>query len=604
MTETRVEQIKENLSKGRTPLFGRFAVFSMAVLMALLAMGSVLAWRTNDVMGNLSFVGQFGRATVRGGGEKMLVDETPWKTAQTIAAMAVTQEEQQYAREAERLADHEVDQAFATALRRANLQQRTLTGAAAALQARVRQLEGMVASDQAALAGAAKDSDDEQVDRAQLGLDQDQLADARGDLARASGDERDTIQQELISHEAEMKAYDATGGMGLVGQMAVLSVHKYRTLAGLMGAWRLQNERHVLLLQARATAEQDAAKLVAEHAAAEAALTNTADSGSAVVADRLAVMKRKSLERQLMSLYNDRIETHGQLAEVYSKWAGQVLLQHRILKHLILLQLLKIAIILLAAILLGAAVKRLAEHESLDKRRMRTLSWIARLVVQVGALIAVLLVIFGPPNQLSTVLGLMTAGLTVALQDFILAFVGWFVLMGRTGIGVGDVVEINGVAGEVVDIGLFRTTLLETGNWTAKGHPTGRRVAFNNKYAISGQYFNFSTSGQWMWDEITVSVPAEEDAAATMERVRKTVAAETEDDAKTAVAEWRKVSQLQGLSQFSAGPDVNIRPSATGVDLVVRYVTRATGRLERRNTLYHCLLETLHTPKAEAAKTD
>ncbi len=597
-------RIKEEMSTGKTPLFGRLAMGSMAVLIGVLAIGAVLAWRTNDVMGNLPFMAQAGRRTTLGGGEKMLVDETPWKTAETIAAMAVTQEEQQYAREAERLADHEVDQAFATALRRANLQQRTLTGAAAAKQARVTQLEGMVASDQAALASVTKGSDEEQLDQAQLGLDQDQLTDAKGDLARASGDERDAIQQELSSHEAEMKTYDASGGMGIVGQLAVLSVHKYRTLAGLMGAWRLQKDRYALLLQAKATAEQDAAKLVAEHAAAEATLANAADTGSAAVADRLAGLKRKSLERQLMSLYNDRIETQGQLAEVYSKWAAQVLLQHRILEHLILLQLMEIAVILLAAILLGAAVKRLAEHESLDKRRMRTLSWIARLVVQVGALIAVLLVMFGPPSQLSTVLGLVTAGLTVALQDFILAFVGWFILMGRSGIGVGDVVEINGVAGEVVDIGLFRTTLLETGNWTAKGHPTGRRVAFNNMYAISGQYFNFSTAGQWMWDEITVSVPAEEDTVATMERVRKTVAAETEQDAKAAELEWRKVSQVHGLSQFSAEPDVNVRPNATGVELVVRYVTRASGRLERRNTLYQCLLETLHTPKAEAAKTD
>ncbi len=102
-------------------------------------------------------------------------------------------------------------------------------------------------------------------------------------------------------------------------------------------------------------------------------------------------------------------------------------------------------------------------------------------------------------------------GLTVVFQDFILAFFGWFVLMGRNGIRVGDWVEINGVGGEVVEIGLFRTALLETGNWTDKGHPTGRRVTFINNFAITGQYFNFSTAGQWMWDEIGVNVPSGED---------------------------------------------------------------------------------------------
>ena len=59
----------------------------------------------------------------------------------------------------------------------------------------------------------------------------------------------------------------------------------------------------------------------------------------------------------------------------------------------------------------------------------------------------------------------------------------------KNGIRAGDWVEINGVGGEVVEIGLFRTALLETGNWTDKGHPTGRRVTFINNFAITGQYF-------------------------------------------------------------------------------------------------------------------
>ena len=122
--------------------------------------------------------------------------------------------------------------------------------------------------------------------------------------------------------------------------------------------------------------------------------------------------------------------------------------------------------------------------------------------IQLIGLLLILVIVFGTPRQMPTIVGLTTAGLTVVLQDFILAFFGWFVLMGKNGIRVGDWVEINGVGGEVVDVGLFRTTLLETGNWTDKGHPTGRRVTFINSFAIKGQYFNFSTTGQWMWDEI------------------------------------------------------------------------------------------------------
>ena len=113
--------------------------------------------------------------------------------------------------------------------------------------------------------------------------------------------------------------------------------------------------------------------------------------------------------------------------------------------------------------------------------------------------------------QVGTILGLAGAGLTVALKDFIVGFLGWFVLMGKNGIRLGDWVEINGVTGEVVELGMFRTVLLEIGNWTDSGHPTGRRVTFTNSFAIEGHYFNFSTSGQWLWDELQVILPSGQD---------------------------------------------------------------------------------------------
>jgi len=90
----------------------------------------------------------------------------------------------------------------------------------------------------------------------------------------------------------------------------------------------------------------------------------------------------------------------------------------------------------------------------------------------------------------------------VALKDFIIAFIGWFVLMGRNGMRVGDWVEINGVSGKWWSSVCSHRTL-ETGNWTDAGHPTGRRVTFTNAFATAGHYFNFSTAGQWLWDELS-----------------------------------------------------------------------------------------------------
>ena len=110
--------------------------------------------------------------------------------------------------------------------------------------------------------------------------------------------------------------------------------------------------------------------------------------------------------------------------------------------------------------------------------------------LQLVAVLSILLVIFGMPTNLATVLALAGAGITVAIKDFIVGFFGWFVLMGKDELRAGDWVEINGVVGEVLKVGLLHTVILETGNWTDPGHPTGRKVSFVNSYAIAISIFD------------------------------------------------------------------------------------------------------------------
>ncbi|MGH9393609.1 MAG: mechanosensitive ion channel domain-containing protein, partial [Terriglobales bacterium] len=180
---------------------------------------------------------------------------------------------------------------------------------------------------------------------------------------------------------------------------------------------------------------------------------------------------------------------------------------------------------------------------------------------------------FGQPSQLLTLLGLAGAGLAVAFQDAILSVAGWFVLMGRSGIHLGDWVEINGVVGEVAELRLLKTVLLESGNWITAGHPTGRRVFFPNSFALRGSYFNYSTRGQWLWDEVQVAVPAGADAAAVLARVNAMLEAEMGPDQARARAEW---AQQSSSALAHAAPAATLRPSVGGnLLLVVRYAAPA-----------------------------
>jgi small-conductance mechanosensitive channel len=228
---------------------------------------------------------------------------------------------------------------------------------------------------------------------------------------------------------------------------------------------------------------------------------------------------------------------------------------------------------------------------------------IAAVAVQLLAVVLILLVLFGAPNQLTTIIGLTTAGLTVVLKDFIVSFFGWFTLMGKNGIRVGDWVEIKGVSGEVIEIGLLKTVLLELGNWTDTGHPTGRQVAFSNSFAMEGHYFNFSTAGQWLWDELEVTLPAAGDPYGLADEIRKLVEHETEADSAKAGQDWERVTSRYGARSFSAKPAVNLRPGVSGLEVVVRYITRAPQRYAMKSRLFQLIVDLLHkTAGNEAAR--
>src|SRR5580698_9063438 len=122
-----------------------FRRLTIAVPAALLILCLAAAWWTRGAMAHMPFLRQGSSPGTPGN----LVDQRPWQTIESLAPLAVSAEEQSLAREAERLADYDVDQNFALALRQASFQNHTLTGDALAAQKKVAQLQALVKEDQA-----------------------------------------------------------------------------------------------------------------------------------------------------------------------------------------------------------------------------------------------------------------------------------------------------------------------------------------------------------------------------------------------------------------------------------------------------------------------
>jgi len=573
------------------------------------------------------------RAQSATAGQGPIVDQQPLETARRLALLAVTPEEKELAGDAVRVADHEVDLAFTSTLRTAQAQPTRETPATRAIEGRIRRGQAEIEGDESKvkqlteLAAHAKESDQDNLRRqlelaqAELDLDKDELDDAQEDLARAGGDAHSKLQRLLDEHEAAQHAGEASpsnAGPGPSPETSLASGH----VLDQWRAWSAFRAKQMDLLQAQQDALSAAATLARSHDSLEQriqqekpqklALTHQAASllkaghpepetnPKEAAATALATVRRLSEDTKSLADLDKRIQDLQDLSVIYDQWVSLIQTRQRASLHGLIKSALWIILTFLLVFLVDGLIERFFTRVDLERKHLLTIRAVVRFGVQALGVLVVIFVIFGAPNQMPTILGLAGAGLTVALKDIIVSFVGWFVLMGRNGIRVGDWVEIKGVGGVVVEIGLLRTVLLETGNWTEAGHPTGRRVAFVNSFAVEGHYFNFSTSGQWLWDELHVLIPEGEDPYPITEKIQAIVAAETEKNAEEAEAEWQRVTRRYRVRSFSATPSITMRPTQYGVEVIVWYITRAHERQIARARLNHAVVEFIHSKNGTA----
>jgi small-conductance mechanosensitive channel len=551
------------------------------------------------------------------------IDQTPLYTAQRFAQMYTSADELRLAQEALRLGDREMDLAFAAGVSEAQEHPATLTAEARESQTRLQDAENSLDRDSARVAqltaavakaaGAKADSLDDQLQQAkvQAELDQDEVDNAKQELVLAGGDTQGRIEELMKEHEAASRSADSTSLNTAPPPEVYGLVHRYLQ-------WSQLHDKTLELRQARQDAESGVVAFTTKRDALESNIkaqkqragtpgsgpTPTADASSTpsardISTERVGAAKRQSTVVKELTNLNERIEDQKQLAETYRKWIEAVAARKRSVIHSGLSGAAVIVAILLIGIFFDSWLKRLLSKVRLDQRQTDTLHAVVRIGLQIVALGLILLVIFGPPSQLGTFLGLAGAGLTVALKDFIVSFVGWFVLMGRNGIRLGDWVEINGVTGEVVELGMFHTVLLETGNWTDSGHPTGRRVTFTNSFAIEGHYFNFSTSGQWLWDELTLVLASSQNPYPIVDAIQKTVLEATAESAGQAEKEWQHAARSRDMSALSAAPAINVKPVSGGVEIAVRYITRASERYQLRSKLYQAAMNLISKKDGE-----
>src|SRR6202167_4285452 len=204
-------------------------------------------------------------------------------------------------------------------------------------------------------------------------------------------------------------------------------------------------------------------------------------------------------------------------------------------------------------------------------------------------------------GRLSFALGVVGAGVAVALQDVLASFAGAFSIGFSKLYAVGDRVQIGKTRGDVIDIGLLRTTLLETGNWVSGDLYNGRIVRIPNSAVLKGSVFNYSQGFRFVWDEIKIPFTTISDCQFAREmllRVAKEAIGEYLAEAQTS---WKAISENYRSENPPLEPNVTLVVDAGSLEFSVSYVVDYAKRTAMKDQLFTKIVQEVANSKGQLA---
>jgi len=247
-------------------------------------------------------------------------------------------------------------------------------------------------------------------------------------------------------------------------------------------------------------------------------------------------------------------------------------------------------IILILVWLLRRALQRasqsLIEDRDLQYRWHNVISYVTWII----AILFIAYIWVNGLRQVGTFLGLLTAGLAIALKDIIIDFVGWFVILTRSPFKVGDRIQVGDDNGDVVDISILHFTLLEVGKLAEGGQSTGRLILIPNAKILTEHVSNYTAEFPYLWTEIPVTISFESDWRKAKQMFLSIVQEETEDISGQ-VRDFLKRNPGKTLISYDVvTATIYTSVADHGICLTLRFLTEPRKRRAIQETLWEAVL--------------
>lgn len=207
--------------------------------------------------------------------------------------------------------------------------------------------------------------------------------------------------------------------------------------------------------------------------------------------------------------------------------------------------------------------------------------------------LVVLVAIFsftGQLQYLGITIGLISAGIAFAMQEVILSLAGWISIHSSGIYKPGDRIEMNGVKGDVIDISMTKTTLMEIGAWAQSDNYSGRIVRISNAFVFKSPVYNYSTDFPFVWDEINLPVRYGSDVQRTNQILLEAAVLALGDYPALAQEHWRQMVRKYLIENAVVEPTVGLKLTDNWMEFNLRYVVAYEKRRSTKTALYDLIL--------------
>jgi small-conductance mechanosensitive channel len=257
----------------------------------------------------------------------------------------------------------------------------------------------------------------------------------------------------------------------------------------------------------------------------------------------------------------------------------------------IILKLLSSLLALVLMMVTHRVLRNVLKARVKDPTQVHTLNMLVRNSIFLVGSVVILLIWLGAGSDLTVAMGILGAGIAFASQEVIGSFAGYVNIVTGSLFRIGDRVRIGHVTGDVLDVSILRTTVMEIGEWVQADQYTGRLVTVANRVVFSDPVFNYTQHWPYLWDEIMIPITYNSDWRRAGELMLEHGREYTAHLQAQAQAQLRSLGNTYPIREATVEPTLYLVMTDNWIEMTLRYVVEAQARRQVKAQLHHELLQ-------------